>query len=169
MILFSKINRLGLLNQVFEDVVICQEVYDEVVERGRLKDEFGVELIKEAISNGRIKVKSINSKFKVKVEYLIDHYKLIDKGEAETIILALQENKKEVLIDEKYARDIALSLGLIPKGSLRVLLLAFENRILNEREIKSLLTEITSTDFRISAGLLSKFLELFEELKNKKK
>ncbi len=167
LIVFSRLNELELLNKIFGEVIISEAVYKEVVESGILKDEFGASLIEEAIQKNKIKVKKLNELFQKRLEILRKNYRLLDKGEAETIALALQEKSKEVLIDERFAREVAISQGISPKGSLRVLLLAFENKIIDEKEMKNLLTRITSTDFRIGADILSEFFELFEDLKKK--
>jgi len=46
----------------------------------------------------------------------------LDKGEAETLALAIELNAGLVLLDEQEARHVAISLGLRPLGVLGVLL-----------------------------------------------
>ncbi|MGD2088198.1 MAG: hypothetical protein PVH61_18620 [Candidatus Aminicenantes bacterium] len=61
------------------------------------------------------------------MNYLID----LDKGEAETIILAEELQADIVLIDEKFARNFAEIRGLKLSGSLGVLLEAKNRGIIS--------------------------------------
>lgn len=85
LIVFSKINRLPLLEEMFGEVYIPKAVFDEVT-RGRK----GSEIVK----NKWIKIKEV--KDKEFAEYLS---KMLGKGEAEAIILA-KECKSKLLIDD---------------------------------------------------------------------
>ena len=165
LIIFGKLNRLDLLKKVFENIIIPEAVYEEVVENGISNNSSDAFLVKDFIEKGFITVKKLEDKWKKKAEFLIKIYSQLDMGEAETIALALQENEKVLLIDEISARKVAALHNLIPKGSLRVLLLAFKKNILSENEINFLLTEMTSNKFRISAEVLNKFWILFDKLK----
>ena len=125
-------------------------------------------LVKDFVEKGFITVKKLEDKWKKKAGFLTKIYSQLDMGEAETIALALQENEKMLLIDEIAARKVAVLHSLVPKGSLRILLLAFKKKILSEKEINFLLAEMTSNKFRISAEILNKFWILFDKLKEKK-
>jgi uncharacterized protein len=64
---------------------------------------------------------------KKKLELLYE----LDKGEAEVIILAKEQNIKKVLIDEKIARQQAKILGLEVIGTLGLLLKAKNKGLLS--------------------------------------
>ena len=166
LIILSKLNKLDLL-KVFNKVEITQSVYEEVVIAGIKKNDSGAFLIKEAIDKKEIKIKKLNRKFEEKAQFLRKINKQLHYGEAETIALALQEKQKEVLIDEKLARSIAELQGLKVRGSLRVLLLAFEKNLITKTEIKKLLSDMILSDFRISADILDEFWTLFARMKKK--
>ncbi len=85
LIVFSKINRLSLLQEIFGEVYIPKAVSEEVT-RGKKGEEI--------VKNDWIKIKEI--KDKDFAEYLS---KMIGKGEAEAIILA-KECRSKLLIDD---------------------------------------------------------------------
>lgn len=165
LIIFGKLNKIDLLKKVFEDLVISEAVYKEVVEKGKLKNFPEAFIIEEAIKNKIIIIKKLSEINRNKAISLLNFYKSIDYGEAETIALALQEKQTEVLIDERAARKVASLYNLKPRGSLRVLLLAFIKKIINEEEIKKIITEMTKEKFRIGADVISEFWSIFDKIK----
>ena len=87
-----------------------------------------------------------------------DFYEEIDIGELEAIKLAEEIKAKLLLIDDAPAKVIAQSLGLNAKGTLYVLLKAYDNKLINKTEIKSCLSRLISLGFRISPELYGKIL-----------
>lgn len=168
LIIFGKINRLDVLHKSFAEIVIAQAVYDEVVINGLKINAPDAALVKNCVENGLIKIKKLDDAWRKKAIFLEKAYTQLDYGEAETISLALQEKEKIVLIDEKIAREIAKLHGLQPKGSLYVLLSAFKSNIIKENEMRGIIKEMTSKNFRISAEISNKFWELFDNLKKKR-
>lgn len=169
LIIFGRLNKLELLKKVFGELVVSQAVYQEVVEGGIKINAPEALLIKEYIERGEIKVKRLDAKWQKRADFLQKVYTQLDIGEAQTIALALQEKEKAVLIDERIARKVAKLEGLMPQGSLRVLLVAFKKSIITEEELRQTLTEMTSTKFRLSAEVINKFWMLFEKLKKSKR
>ncbi len=165
LIIFGRLNKLDLLLKVVKELEIAKAVYNEVVESGIIINAPESNLIKEYINNGKIKIKELNKTGEEKFTLLKKVYNQLDEGECETIALALQENKNEVLIDERLARKAAQFHGLKPCGSLRVLLIAYKKKIITEKEIKEIVTEMTSTKFRLSSEVINKFWMLFEAMK----
>ncbi len=165
LIIFGKLNKLELLYELFGKLIISQAVYEEVVENGLKINAPEAMLIKNQIENGKIFIKKLISEFQKKAKILENIYASLDYGESETIALALELKEKDVLIDERVARNVAKLEGLTPKGSLYVLLIAYKKKKLSEKEIKNLLTEMTSTKFRLSSEVINKFWQMFEEMK----
>lgn len=96
------IGKLELLKNVFGKIIIPQAVYDEINAGG--VDGSG---ILEVQSSKWIKVQS------VKNENLVQSLGMeLDKGEAETIAVALELKADFVLLDEKIGRKIAKDFGL---------------------------------------------------------
>ena len=92
------------------------------------------------MKKGWLRVKGIKDQHLVKV---LQHE--LDKGEAESIALALQVKSKRILMDEREGRRIANSLDLKVTGVLGILIRAYrEGRI---PSIKMALEEL-----RIKAG-----------------
>ena len=168
LIIFSKVNRLDLLNKIFGNLVIAQAVYEEVVEKGVRISAPDALLVKAYIESGFIKIKKLDVEGQRKAVLLKKVYRQLDLGESETIALALQEKEKNLLIDERIAREIAKIHNLKPYGSLRVLLLAFKDKLITEDEVIYLLQEMTTAKFRLSAEVINQFWMLFNKLKNKK-
>lgn len=165
LIIFGKIDKLDLLENVFGRIVICSEVYTEVVQKGIEINAPDAYLVRELIDASRIEVKELSQKGKKVYEKIKRIYKQLDKGEAETIALVLQEGEKEVLMDEDIGRKIARLHGIKPRGSLSVLILGYQNDLLNEEQVKETLRLMMHANFRVSAEVIARFWELFERIK----
>ena len=93
------------------------------------------------------------------VEYL---ELIIDRGEAETVVLAEELNADAVLIDDRKARKIATLRGLNVIGTIGVLLNAKDKGLISE--VKPLLEALTKREIRISKELYEHALELAHEV-----
>lgn len=142
LIVFSKINRLSLLEELFGEVYIPKAVFEEVM-RGRKG--------KEIIKNKWIKIKEV--KDKDFVEYLS---KLLGKGEAEAIILA-KEHKSKLLIDDAEGRKHAEMLNLKFIGCLGLLKLAKKRGLI--KSAGEVIEEMKNESFYIDEGLITTLLE----------
>ena len=165
LIVFGKIDKLDLLEKVVGRIVICPEVYTEVVQKGMEVNAPDAYLVRDFVDVGRIEVKELNQKGKKFYEKIKGIYKQLDHGEAATIALVLQEGEKEVLIDENIGRKIARLNGIKPRGSLRVLILGYQNGLLNEEQVRKTLRSMMHANFRVSAEVIAQFWELFEHIK----
>ncbi len=166
LIIFGKLNKLGLLKRVFSNLLISEAVYKEVVRNGIINNTPDSFLVKDFLENKFITVKKLEDKWNDKSESLRKTYQL-GKGEAQSIALALQEHD-ELLTDDKTARKVAKLYGLNSGGSLRVLLLAFKKKFITEKEVQFLITEMTSHNFRLSGEIINQFWILFDKLKKEK-
>lgn len=113
----ARIDRLKLLKDLFEDVIIPHEVKLEVVDRGKDEGMADAFLIETEIENGWIVINRGNDN-KVK-EIAVSAG--IDIGEASAIMLA-KKKKCPILIDDLAARRFAAGLGLQVVGSIGVLI-----------------------------------------------
>lgn len=146
LIIFSRINRISLLEELFGEVYIPKAVFEEVT-RGRK----GTEIVK----NKWIKVKDV--KDKDLVEYLS---KMLGKGEAEAIILA-KEYKSRLLIDDAEGRKHAELLNLKFIGCLGLLKLAKERGLI--KSAGEVIEEMKNESFYIDEGLITALLESIGE------
>ena len=115
LIAFTRINQLPLLRSVVGELVIPAAVAEEIADypgkRGR------IDLAQEPW----IRVEYVRSRSSVRLLLAA-----LDRGEAEVIVLAQEQNAEVVLIDELTARKVAESLELTVSGSIGVLVRAKE-------------------------------------------
>lgn len=136
LIVLQNIQKLELLQQLFREVCITEEV----------KEEFGLDLPKW------IKTKEISNRTQQNALNLI-----LDKGEASAIALCLENPDSLLIIDEKKGRRIAQELNIKIIGTLGIILQAKEKDLINS--IADLLIELEKAGFRISNNLQAKILE----------
>ena len=157
-------NKIDILLELFKKIEIPQAVYQEAILDG-LESKFEDSLIlRNYLDKGKIKVIKLENKY-LELSNKVQNLNNIGIGESQAIALAKQLNRKELVIDEALAREIAKSFGLSPIGSLKVLLLAHKENLLNEKEIEETINKMIKMKFRISAATLIRFWELFEKLK----
>ena len=164
LIIFGKLNKIDILKKIYDVIEITNGVYQEVVINGVKKNSNDAFIIKEHIDNKDIKIVNLTEKFIGKAKKIAVIYN-IDTGEAETIALALQLNKKEAIIDEISAREAAKAFGIKPIGTLRVLLMAYKDNLINAMEIKRLISEMENSKYRFSPKVLIEFWNLFDRIK----
>ena len=164
LIIFGRLNRIDILKNLYREIKVSNEVYKEVVLKGIGKNSRDAFIVKEQIDKNIIKITSLNGKFLSAAGKIQTIYN-IDIGEAETIALALQLNKNEVIIDEIDAREAAKAFGIKPIGTLRILLIVYKDGLLNKAEIKELVIEMENSKYRFSPRVLIEFWDLLEKIK----
>ena len=108
---------LSLLHEQFGEVAIPAAVWDEL----RVEENLpGSPAVRKAVAAGWIRVTVVKDRALVQVLQ-----RELDKGESETIALALQLQAEWTLLDEREGRKVAKSLGLKVTGVLGVLLRAW--------------------------------------------
>ncbi len=118
---FAAINRLDILETAFCKIVIPQAVYHETTVAGFPGSEF----VLQAIASKWLQVRSVST--------IASNIPLeLDNGEREAIALALLTGKQRILLDEREARKVALSLELQVIGTLGILLLAKNREIITQ-------------------------------------
>ncbi len=135
LILLEKIGELELLNKVFGEILITQEI----------ADEYGLKL-PEWISIQN----SANKNYQKILEASVD------KGEASAIALAVELVDCLLIIDDLKGRNLAETLGIKITGTLGVILEAKLSGKIDS--VKPLLAKIKQTDFHFSEELEKKIL-----------
>ncbi len=79
-----------------------------------------------------------------------------DRGEREAIRLALELNAHYILLDEKHARKVARDLKLNVVGTVGILELAAERRLL---DLATAFDRIRETDFYLDRGIIQAALD----------
>ena len=118
LVAFWAIGRLDILHSLFSEIVIPPAVREEFLSteketrRKTLRDESWIRVIE---------LENLNR---------TGAFATLDEGEAQVLVLAEEQNASLVLIDERKARRYAERLKLPLSGTLGVLLLAKEGKII---------------------------------------
>ncbi len=112
LIAFAILNQLDLLSKMFSGICVPQGVYDEISAWSKPYSQ----KLRKILKN---KVKAVRNRLAVQLLR-----KDMNPGEAEAIVLALEEGIENILIDDHKGRKIAQAQGLHPFGSIGVLLQA---------------------------------------------
>ena len=149
LVAFWSIARLDILRSLFGEIMIPPAVREEFLsaeKETRLKtlhDESWIQVV-EIENPNRVAV-----------------YTGLDEGEAQVLVLAEEQNASLVLIDERKARRFAERLKLPLSGTLGVLLLAKEEKIIPA--ISQLLKAIQEAGLYLHDDLIEQVLQLAGE------
>ncbi|MEA1869065.1 MAG: DUF3368 domain-containing protein [Euryarchaeota archaeon] len=146
LIALAKIGRLNLLEH---EIIVPKAVFEEIT-RSRREDA------RKLYTWGKNRVSVVKNR--QAVEYL---ELVLDRGEAEVIVLAEEIRADAVLIDDLKARKTAMLRGLAVVGTIGVLLDAKERGLVDD--VKPLLDELIRKKIRISRELYNHALELAQE------
>jgi len=140
LIALAAIGRLHLLPALFDEVIVPQAVYREVVIAGAGKPDA------DAWAAARwLRVMSPDQ------DTALDALLLgLDAGEMAVLLLARQIRPDWVLIDERQARRVAFALGLPVKGTLGVLLSTILTGLLSQDQALNDLPHLLDQGIRIS-------------------
>lgn len=145
LIILTKLNRLVLLEHIFEKVIIPKRVAMEL----QAKEDDVYQTIMQSTL-----FEVVNSK-DIELLALLDE--VLDYGESEALVLA-SERKLILLIDEKKGRKIAKSMGIKIIGFLGVLLLNYRHDYLKKKEVEDILFQADQLGFRLSERLKHEFV-----------
>lgn len=149
----AAIGQLDLLNKLFGNIYIPDEVYNEVCVIGQ-----GQPGSTEVEQFTWIHVEPITKSVNLVKALKLD----VDAGEAEAIALSVEKDADLLLIDELRGRNLAEYYGLNYIGILGVLLMAKKKNFINE--VKPLLDKLTrDVGFRVSIELYDAVLKACDE------
>ena len=145
LIALSVIDKLELLEQLYENLYVPQAVYDEVTKVGRPQSD----KLKQFLQN-RVKIVNLNLT------------KLgLGLGELEAITLYKELNADVLLIDDNRAKKYAMLNDVRVIGSLGVLIKAKEKGYI--KKVKPFLEAIVKSEVYISDKLIVQVLEICGE------
>lgn len=144
-----KIDKLSLLKDLYGQIIVPQEVFNEM-ETGKEKGHYA-----DLSKINWVKIKKINDE--KSLSYFLD----LDKGEAETIILANEIGADLTIIDETLGRIHAKHANLKVTGTLGVLLKAKNFGYI--QRVKPLLYELKDKGIWLSDNLIERALKLAKE------
>lgn len=131
LILLHKIGRISLLESLFKSVTVTATI----------AKEFGKSLPDFII---------IENPKDVNYQKILERF--LDPGEASAIALALEKKDCLLIMDETKGRKEANQLKLAFTGTIGILIIAKEKKLINS--ISEVLNQIDRTDFRISKALI---------------
>lgn len=138
LIALSKIKKLDLLRDLYQEIIITNDVYQEF--GGSLPDWIIISEVKD-----KLKQKDIEE--------------LLDKGEASSIALALEIDNATLIIDEIKGRKIAQSFNIDIIGTIGVILLAYKKGLVTD--VTSLILRLVNKGFRLSDNMINKIIEKY--------
>ncbi|MEW6033966.1 MAG: hypothetical protein AB1603_03830 [Chloroflexota bacterium] len=156
----ARIGRLELLKRLYGRALVPPSVHEEVVVEGKRLHKAGAGEVEKAIQSGWIKVTALTRDQLSKAEA----YRAsggIGRGEAEAIALA-RGRGLPVIVDDRYARGLAGTLGLEFMGTAAVLLEAHWRGLLSKREFAESLRELAKVTW-LSPEVVAELLRLAEE------
>ena len=145
----ASLGLVHLLWELFDQVIVTEAVYTEVVRQGR--NRLRKEELDTAVKRGHIKL------YKVKDELLITRFiGKLHRGELEVMVAAKELNAEYILIDDKAARVLAEAMLLEPTGLVGFLKLAkLTGKIEN---LKDCLDMLIDNNYRISKKIYNEVL-----------
>ena len=144
-----QLNHLMLLKELFGNIIVPQKVFEEL---GKLPEQ--IEIIEKL---DWIEIKQISDR-----EHFDNLLKILDPGEAQAIVLAIELKADALLIDEKKGRKIAQEYGITITGLLGVLIDAKSENLVHK--VKPILDKlIFELGFRISPKLYQDILKMIGE------
>jgi len=141
-----KINRLDILKRMFGEVHIPEAVFGELTSNVLFKEE-----AQTVVECEYIKKMSVDN---AKSVDLLRRSTNLDAGESEAIVLADSLENSILLIDEAKGRKIAKTMGLNIMGTIGILLVAYEDGLLDKESIEECIEVIRTSKLRISESLL---------------
>ena len=145
LIAFARLHQLGLLAQVFERVMVTNEVFNECTCRSDFPE---TKALQDAANNHLLH----------QCATPVSHFELalhVDAGEA-SAIAAAAELGCGVLMDDKAGRRMAKNFGLATIGTVGVLVLAKQKNLIPA--IKPLLEQLTQTGYFLGDNLIAEAL-----------
>jgi predicted nucleic acid-binding protein len=147
----AKVGQLNLLRDMFGQVIIPEEVYNEVTT--------GTHPAVSAVQSATwIEVRSVSDIHKVSA---LQDTTQLDLGECAAIILAEELGVDQLLIDDLAARRVALSRNLPIIGTIGTLLLAKDQGLIPS--VKEVLDALIAQGKRISQRLYQEALAVAQE------
>lgn len=146
-----KAERLDLLQKLYHTVVIPEAVYQELIVNSVYEKE------KEIIQNCPfLRVEKVDNKESV------SHLKQqegLDAGESEALVLYEEKGADLILIDEHKGRSVAKAMAVEYIGTLGVLMIAYDKKVMMAREVEQCLDIFLDNEIRLSRNLCNRVLK----------
>jgi predicted nucleic acid-binding protein len=151
----AKLNVLHLLQELYGRVHIPLSVYDEVVTEGMRQGQEDARTLQLFLSQMEWSPEDVDPTV-IPRDLQEAH---LDRGERDTLALAVALGNALVLMDETVGRRVARARGLAVRGSLGVLIEAYWRRLIGADQLRLYLAEIARReDIWVSRALVERLL-----------
>lgn len=140
-----KVDRLDLLQQLFDVVYIPMAVYRELTENDAYPGE--AKRVQECDFLLAEKVEN------EKAVAILRNLTGLDAGESEAIILADEKHSDVLLMDENKGRQVAKKMGIEITGTIGILMQAFDEKMLTRADVEECIEHLKESGIRISEKL----------------
>ena len=152
LITLMKAGKLGILNDMFGEVLVPEAVFSEVTSNISFSSEA------DLIQNSEyIRVVKVENRQQV---LLLQRATGLDLGESEAIIYADEAKADLLLMDEAAGRRVALNMNLPMTGSVGLFIRAFQSGLITTDEADEAFDRIKRSRRHISEKLIQKALEV---------
>lgn len=146
-----KAGRLGLLELLYQTVVVPEAVFEELTCNADYRDEG-----KEIRNCPFLAVEKVSDRDSVDV---LRNVTGLDAGESEALVLYREKKADILLLDERKGRSVAKKMSVEYIGTMGILMLAFDEGIVTAEEVRETLEKLLRCDIRLSRRLCNKVLE----------
>ncbi len=150
-----KIGHLSLLRDLFEKVYIPCAVYEELTKDKRFEEE-----ATQIIQADYIEQHNVENQSSVA---FLQRTSGLDRGESEAIILSDEMTSGLLLMDEALGRNVARNMGLHVMGTIGLLRVAYQEKLLTADEIRECVNMMQSSGRYISESLYQMILMSLED------
>jgi uncharacterized protein len=158
----AKIGKLQLLQQLYEDVVTPPRIKEELF-AGKHPE---TPVIEEAYDAGWLEERALNQNSKNFFSKQLRDAPGLHQGESQAIALSYVGHLPLIIDeDDKTGRRIARVWGIEVKGTLRVILEAYEAHLIQYEETRRLFKALLAERFRVTAEIYERALALLEKAK----
>ena len=147
-----KINRIDLLEKLFEEVCIPEAVFRELTTNTMFENE--AEVVKNSPFLKTTPVKDRTSLA------ILQAASGLDDGESEAIILADELKSDLLIMDERKGRKVAQKLGITITGTIGILIQAHDENMISTEDIKLYLEQLKNSNIRLSDSLIQEALSM---------
>lgn len=146
-----KANQLGLLERLYQKIIVPKAVYDELTQNAAYKDER-----QKIIDCTFLSTEEVSNTGSVDILRTVTG---LDTGESEALVLYNEKRADILLIDERKGRSVAKKMSVKYIGTAGILMLAFDEGIITAREVQETLDILLSCNIRLSRRLCNKVLD----------
>jgi uncharacterized protein len=144
----AKIKRFDLLKNMFQKVLIPDEVFDEIFSKDSTENELIKGEMQDFIQKENVKkIKDLD----------------LDEGEKAAISLCLERAIRIFISDDKKARKFARSLDILTIGLAGIIKYNLQEKQITREEAKELVNKLIKNDYYMSSSLYTEIMEFIDK------